>query len=113
MEGAVSGNGRMSRGAINATAGVGEITAAHAAALHGRNDEFTVLRGALESAFAGRGKLALVAGEAGIGKTSLVRGFAERASVRTLWGGCDELFTPRPLGPLLRPDLLLVRRPPD
>src|SRR5437763_7645729 len=49
----------------------------------------------------GGGRLALVSGEAGIGKTSLVEHFAHqhRATVRLLWGGCDALFTPRPLGP--------------
>jgi DNA-binding CsgD family transcriptional regulator/tetratricopeptide (TPR) repeat protein len=42
----------------------------------------------------------LVAGEAGIGKTALVRAFDSRiGSVRVLWGTCDSLFTPRPLGP--------------
>jgi DNA-binding CsgD family transcriptional regulator/tetratricopeptide (TPR) repeat protein len=50
-----------------------------------------------------RGRVLLVGGEAGIGKTILVRRFceelAEPASV--LWGACDPLFTPRPLGPLL------------
>lgn len=44
----------------------------------------------------------LVSGEAGIGKTSFVRCFAERHAPRLelLWGGCEALFTPRPLGPL-------------
>ena len=44
-----------------------------------------------------------MAGEAGVGKTSLVRAFcAELAlDVRVLRGGCDALFTPRPLGPFL------------
>jgi predicted ATPase len=46
------------------------------------------------------GSLALVAGEAGIGKTTFVRAFRERLSdVPALWGGCEPLFTPRPLGP--------------
>ena len=51
----------------------------------------------------GSGRMALVSGEAGIGKTSLVRRFCDQAddSVRVLWGACDVLFTPRPLGPLL------------
>jgi predicted ATPase len=50
-----------------------------------------------------RGRLALVAGEAGAGKTALVRVFADehRGTARVLWGACDALFTPRALGPLL------------
>jgi predicted ATPase len=48
------------------------------------------------------GRLVLIAGEAGIGKTALVRAFCEgQPSLRVLWGGCDALYTPRPLGPLL------------
>ena len=45
----------------------------------------------------------LVHGEAGIGKTALLRRFCAEAgeSVRVLWATCDPLFTPRPLGPLL------------
>ena len=45
------------------------------------------------------GRLILVGGEAGVGKTALVRAFAEGRQV--LWGACDPLHTPRPLGPLL------------
>ena len=45
----------------------------------------------------------LVGGEAGVGKTALLRRFAaeQRRSARILWGACDPLFTPRPLGQLL------------
>lgn len=48
------------------------------------------------------GRLAVVRGEAGIGKTTLTRTFCDRhrAAVRLLWGACDPLFTPRPLGPI-------------
>jgi DNA-binding CsgD family transcriptional regulator len=57
---------------------------------------------ALEHAMHGEGRVALVKGEAGIGKTALVECFARRhhSGVRVLWGGCDALFSPRPLGPL-------------
>src|SRR5262245_11916218 len=48
---------------------------------------------------AGTGRLVLVSGEPGIGKTSLVEHFAEDHP-QVLWGACDALFTPRPLGPL-------------
>jgi DNA-binding CsgD family transcriptional regulator len=49
-----------------------------------------------------RGRLAFVSGEAGVGKTALVRRFcAEQRRARVLWGACDALFTPRALGPFL------------
>ena len=48
----------------------------------------------------GHARLVLVSGEAGIGKTVLLREFTEHSSVPVLWGMCDSLSTPRPLGPL-------------
>ena len=59
------------------------------------------LREALASARRGDGRLALVSGEAGVGKTSLVRAFCAsvRDDARVLEGACEPLFTPRPLGP--------------
>src|SRR3982074_2044072 len=46
------------------------------------------------------GRLVLVRGEAGVGKTSLLRHFSDqhRKTARILSGACDALFTPRPLG---------------
>jgi DNA-binding CsgD family transcriptional regulator/tetratricopeptide (TPR) repeat protein len=49
----------------------------------------------------GDGRLVLVAGEAGIGKSALVERLqASLPADRWWWGACDGLFTPRPLGPL-------------
>ncbi|HKG63410.1 MAG TPA: LuxR C-terminal-related transcriptional regulator [Solirubrobacteraceae bacterium] len=44
------------------------------------------------------GRVVVVAGEAGIGKTALVSSLAD--GHRVLWGACDPLITPRPMGPL-------------
>ena len=50
----------------------------------------------------GDGRLVFVCGEAGVGKTLLLRRFCDEVgAVRVLWGSCDPLFTPRPLGPLV------------
>ena len=49
----------------------------------------------------GDGRLVLVAGEAGVGKSALVERLrADLPEARWGWGACDGLFTPRPLGPL-------------
>jgi class 3 adenylate cyclase/tetratricopeptide (TPR) repeat protein len=50
-----------------------------------------------------RGRLVSVTGEAGVGKTSLLRRFCaeQHDAPRLIWGACDPLFTPRPLGPLV------------
>src|SRR3954451_6983551 len=67
-----------------------------------RDAPLAALLTALAEAETGRGSIALVSGEAGIGKTSLVREFALRveARARLLQAACDDLVTPRTLGPL-------------
>jgi DNA-binding CsgD family transcriptional regulator len=67
-----------------------------------RDEPLAVLSNAV-----GTGSMILVGGEAGIGKTSLVRQVAR--GVTPVWlGACDPLETPRPLGPLVDmvPDIL-------
>src|SRR4051794_21933521 len=67
-----------------------------------RDAPLAALLSALDEAEGGHGSIALVSGEAGIGKTSLVREFAIRAEARAriLQAACDDLVTPRTLGPL-------------
>jgi len=67
-----------------------------------REEFFTELEAILKGVATGNGRVVLVSGEAGIGKTTLVERFAERHSTTgpIHWGACDALFTPRPLGPL-------------
>jgi tetratricopeptide (TPR) repeat protein len=59
----------------------------------GREDELGRLRTALDAANAGQGRLVLLAGEPGIGKTRLVQQLADEAAKRgglVLWGRCWE-----------------------
>lgn len=65
-----------------------------------RDHPLAVLCDRARRAAAGRGSVVLLAGEAGIGKTVLLGEFAAQAPVPVLWGMCDSLSTPRPLGPL-------------
>ncbi|MCY1141921.1 AAA family ATPase [Actinoplanes sp. Pm04-4] len=66
-----------------------------------RSAELAALRGLLAGSAAG-GRVAVISGEAGAGKSTLASAFAEAAGphVQMLWGACDPLLTPRALGPL-------------
>lgn len=66
-----------------------------------RSDDLAALRETLVEAATGHGSVVLVGGEAGIGKTSLVRAFVSDpgTSARILMGGCDDFLTSRILGP--------------
>jgi DNA-binding CsgD family transcriptional regulator len=67
-----------------------------------RQTELDALADALAEAASGHGRIAIVYGEAGVGKTALVRRFCEEhAQACVLRGACEPLFTPRPLGALL------------
>ncbi|HEX6418042.1 MAG TPA: AAA family ATPase [Acidimicrobiales bacterium] len=67
-----------------------------------RDQALDALGAALDEAAAGTGRVVLVHGEPGIGKTALVQAFAagcgDRAPVYA--GACDDLVTPPPFGPL-------------
>ncbi len=67
-----------------------------------RQVELQMLGTAVERAGTGRGSAVLILGEAGVGKTSLVQAFraATAGRARVLDGACEDLLTPRALGPL-------------
>src|SRR4051794_37694936 len=73
----------------------GPSTRAHPGLLE-REEALAALTGCRQEG----GRVVLVAGEAGIGKTALVTAFAADVDGGVLRGGCDALRTPRPLGPL-------------
>ena len=59
------------------------------------------LEQALREAADGSGRVVLVGGEAGVGKTSLLTALRDRRGPADLWwGACDALQTPHPLAPL-------------
>jgi DNA-binding CsgD family transcriptional regulator/tetratricopeptide (TPR) repeat protein len=66
-----------------------------------RESQLGSLRQYADEARLGTGRFVLISGEAGVGKTSLLeeldRGLLDATRA---WGGCDGLFTPRPLAPL-------------
>jgi DNA-binding CsgD family transcriptional regulator len=94
--------------------GLGDSAIPPAAPLYGRDGEIEALRGALAAAISGRGRLVLVAGEAGIGKTALVElataAARERGAV-VLGGHCYDLDTAAPYEPWI--ELLRAYRPGD
>ncbi len=67
-----------------------------------RDDVLQRLEKLLAAARDGDGRAVLIRGEAGIGKTSAVRVFTDShlEDAHVLWGGCDDLLTARPLGPI-------------
>src|SRR5262245_35078025 len=67
-----------------------------------RDEVLAKLQSQLRRAATGPGLLVFVEGEAGIGKTALLKALADAqgSSLPVRWGACDALQTPRPLGPL-------------
>jgi DNA-binding CsgD family transcriptional regulator/GTPase SAR1 family protein len=67
-----------------------------------REGELDQLVARADEARSGRGGVVVVCGESGAGKTSFVETFLDGwpRDERVLWGACDPLATPRPLGPI-------------
>jgi DNA-binding CsgD family transcriptional regulator/tetratricopeptide (TPR) repeat protein len=78
-----------------------------------RADFIAPMQARFESVAEGEGHCIFLSGEAGLGKTSLVKAFCKdkKTDCEIYQGTCDALFTPRPLAPLydiawqIRPDL--------
>ncbi|WP_158564112.1 ATP-binding protein [Jiangella anatolica] len=70
--------------------------------LYERDDVVQRLADRIDAARTGPSSVALVTGEAGIGKTSVVRAVQTGVdpAVRVLSGGCDDLLAPPPLQPI-------------
>jgi len=67
-----------------------------------RDQQLAALGRAMDAAASGHGSLILLSGEAGVGKTALVRRFAATLDgIHVVTGICDPLPTPHALGPLL------------
>jgi DNA-binding CsgD family transcriptional regulator len=67
-----------------------------------RDGFLELLQSQFEKIVEGEGLCVLVSGEAGMGKTSLVKAFCKehKDDCKIYQGACDALFTPRPLAPL-------------
>jgi DNA-binding CsgD family transcriptional regulator/tetratricopeptide (TPR) repeat protein len=67
-----------------------------------RESALASLRDYATQAQGGSGRLVLIAGEAGVGKSALVEQLRmDLPAVNWWWSACDGLSTPQPLGPLL------------
>jgi DNA-binding CsgD family transcriptional regulator/tetratricopeptide (TPR) repeat protein len=66
-----------------------------------RESQLEALRSYAEDARGGHGRMALISGEAGIGKSTLVEELeVTLPNAEWWWGACDGMSTPRALGPL-------------
>ncbi|MEO5964861.1 MAG: AAA family ATPase, partial [Candidatus Limnocylindrales bacterium] len=66
-----------------------------------RDEALATLRRYVDEEATAIGRLVLIRGEAGIGKTALLRAFVEDCppEVDVFWGACDGVSTPQPYGP--------------
>jgi DNA-binding NarL/FixJ family response regulator len=66
-----------------------------------REEALAALRRYLDEEASAVGRIVLIRGEAGIGKTALLKAFVQDcpAGVDVLWGACDGVSTPQPYGP--------------
>lgn len=80
-----------------------------------REDLLAQLHEHVRASRAGAGRLVLVGGEAGSGKTSLLERFRRElpGGTQVMWGACEAMAAPEPLAPLLDFAHELVENPPE
>jgi predicted ATPase len=67
-----------------------------------REEQLAAMSAALADVISGEGRIVLVGGEAGIGKTTMIAEFLRRTErFRVLQGSCENLDAARPFGPLV------------
>ena len=82
----------------------------------GRSDAFVGRErelGELEDALAGRGRMIMLVGESGIGKTRTsqeLAAYAEQRGVQVLWGRCHEQADMPPYWPWVQPFRTSIQR---
>jgi predicted ATPase len=79
----------------------------------GRQREMAGLRAAMDNAVAGHGRLVMLAGEPGIGKTRTAQelsGYAESAGAQVWWGSCHEQQGAPPYWPWVQPIRSYIQR---
>src|SRR3954465_1802466 len=67
-----------------------------------RSEVLAFLQTQFENVAEGEGRCIFISGEAGIGKTALIKAFCKQQAngCNIYQGTCDAMFTPRPLAPL-------------
>ncbi|MFQ6027163.1 MAG: protein kinase, partial [Dehalococcoidia bacterium] len=79
----------------------------------GRQKELTELKAALDGALTGQGRLVMLMGEPGIGKTRIAQelaSYAETVGTQVLWGRCDEDAGAPPYWPWVQPIQSYIRQ---
>ena len=80
-----------------------------------RDSFLAAMRSQFEHVSNGEGRCVFISGEAGIGKTTVIKTFCNEVKNKsnTYLGICDALFTPRPLAPLYDVLLQLAKKIPE
>ena len=79
----------------------------------GREREMAELKAAMDAVMAGRGRVVMLAGEPGIGKTRMAQelaSYAESLGAQVWWGSCHEQLGAAPYWPWVQPSRPYIQR---